>query len=123
MVTVSIDLDALALAFATSEAELREDLQRAGVDAAQGGVDAAKAHHPYTDRTHDLTETSHVEPIHDAKGGALMVWPQEYAGFVDEGTSRARPYPFTPLAEQVAERDLEHLATEAVQKFKRSLER
>ncbi len=33
---------------------------------------------------------------------ALMQWPQPYASFVDQGTQRSKPYPFTPQAERSA---------------------
>lgn len=102
--------------------ELSSDLHRAGVAAAEGGVAAAKERHPYEDRTGDLTGEARAIP-NEAIGGADMTWPEDYASYVDEGTSRAKPYPFTPLATQVADRDLEHGAREAVEKFKRALER
>ena len=123
---MQLDVEAILDGFehATNDAldELDADLDKAGLEAAKGGVDAAKNYHPYTDRTGELTGNAHAEPDL-AHGGGMMVWPEPYAGFVDEGTSRARPYPFTPLAEQVAERDLEHLTAQAVDKFKAKLER
>lgn len=80
------------------------DLIEVGLDAAREGVAAAQAEHAYTDRTHNLTNNAHVEQEYD--GEAYMVWPQEYASFVDRGTSTNAAYPFTPIAEQRAEHTL-----------------
>lgn len=87
------------------------DLIEVGLDAAREGVATAQAEHAYTDRTHNLTNNAHVEQEYD--GEAYMVWPEEYATFVDKGTSRNAAYPFTPVAEARAEMVLDHGATAA----------
>ena len=103
-------------AYRRAEDELATGLDSAAKEAAQEGVDAAKAQHPYRDRTHNLTDQAHVEPS-AVRGDHFMTWPMEYASYVDQGTSRANPYPFTPLAEQAADRGLDHHARAAVDRF------
>lgn len=122
-IDITLVLDAYEANVNTALDELDDDLDRGGVEAAQEGVDAAKNFHPYEDHTPDdgLTDSAHVEKNH-ATGGGIMTWPVTYADFVDRGTSRANPYPFTPLAEQVAERGLEYKTQEAVARFKAKLE-
>lgn len=115
MTVGQFDLGALQHAWSAARRELEDDLDHVGIEAAQGGVDAATANHPYEDQTGDLTGHAHVEP--DPRGGGIMVWPDDYASYVDEGTSRSNPYPFTPLALQVADRDLEEGAKHALARF------
>lgn len=59
-------------------------------------VDFAKANHPYTDRTENLTNS--IQPgrivVQDDVITAEVAARQEYAAFVEFGTSRARPFPF-----------------------------
>ena len=86
------------------DSELRatdDALLDVGLEAARVGVKEEQAEHPYTDRTRNLTDNAHVEQTGDRE--AEMVWPEEYASFVDKGTSKSKPYPFTPIAEQRAE--------------------
>jgi hypothetical protein len=96
--------------------ELERDLDAASTESAQAGLDAIKADHPYTDRTGDLTSTSHTEKNY-ALGGADMVWPEEYAGFVDG----KRGFNFTKRASDVAKTELvakvEQVAQGAGSKF------
>lgn len=93
----------LRRAFAGGARELRDDLAKDAYRAARDGIARAKADHPYTDRTGQLTGTATVE-ITRVNGdvSALMQWPQPYASFVDQGTQRSKPYPFTPQAERSA---------------------
>jgi len=117
-----IDVSELLRVARDAEAGLEHDLHRAGMDAAKAGVDLAKASHGYQDRTGDLTSTAHVEENH-ATGGGIMVWPEEYAGYVDKGTSRARAFPFTPKAKKLAGVMLNAGVNDAIARFKRALER
>src|SRR5690242_15341349 len=117
-----IDVSALEHAALAADSELRSDLHRAGIDAAKSGIELARASHPYTDRTGELTGNAHVEEDH-ATGGGIMVWAEEYAGYVDEGTSRARAYPFTPKAKKLAGVMLNAGVNDAIARFKRALER
>ena len=94
-------------------ATLTTNLGRGAMKAAGEGVAEAKANHPYTDRTGDLTASSHVNPL--SGGDAEMVWPMPYAGYVDEGTSRSRPYPYTPGAVKVAGEALDANSDKAAQ--------
>lgn len=96
--------------------DLVRDLDRAAMDAARDGVQAAQQDHPYTDRTQQLTNTAH--PAHSTTfGEADMVWDMEYASFVDKGTRRADPYPFTPIARKAAAASLERRVSRAIQNF------
>ena len=90
---------------------LRGNLARETHRAAKAGVRAAKDTHPYTDRTGQLTGTATVEMLTvNGEATALMQWPMTYASFVNLGTRRARPYPFTPHAERTTESLLEQRA-------------
>ena len=113
-------LDALKAAFRRADDELRLELREVSLNAAAEGIRAARSEHPYTDRTYHLSgegdggsdENSHAEQRRD--GIAEMVWPVEYASFVDEGTNRSRPYPFTPQAHARAEQILQEGTERAV---------
>lgn len=87
---------------------LEGDLALMSIQAAEAGVSEAKRNHPYTDRTGDLTGEATVLKEFDSRGNteAEMLWPENYASFVDKGTSRAKPYPFTPQAVERAEQAL-----------------
>lgn len=110
-------LDELESSWNGAVTTMRDGLAEISLEAAAEGVREAQSNHPYTDRTHNLTGQSHAEQV---DGEAEMVWPVAYAGFVDKGTSRAKPYPFTPQAEAVAEKVLaygaEHVVDAALQK-------
>lgn len=92
--------------------ELRPVVDKACKD----GAKHAQEHHPYQDHTYHLTDTvdGKVESTdaHGAEGS--ITWPQEYASFVDEGTSRSAAYPFADEAEKVAEAELERGVRELV---------
>ncbi len=116
--TVTLEgLDALESSWDGAVSEMKDGLTKVSVEAAAEGVKAAQANHPYTDRTRDLTDDAHAERTGD---DVEMVWPAEYAGFVDRGTTRSRPYPFTPQAEEMAEKVLaygtEHVVDTALTK-------
>ena len=121
MLTFEIDVSELKERVAAAMPELEANVERANIQAAEEGIRAAQTEHPYTDRTGDLTGEAHVEP--DGNGKALMVWPMEYATFVDEGTSRAAAYPFTPLAEKVAADALPAKVEAAVEEFAATITR
>lgn len=97
--------------------ELEHDTDNAAFTAADAGIEEAQANHPYTDRTRNLTGSAHVEPADDGGPGADMVWPAEYADYVDKGTERSRPYPFTPQAEDRAQASLDRSLETAVDRF------
>lgn len=124
MMTCSMDLERFEAEVDSALRDLAEDLHRAGVRAAEDGVALAKASHPYQDHTptDGLTDSARAEED-TVTGGGIMIWPAEYASFVDKGTSRARPYPFTPKAEKLAAVMLNAGANEALLKFQRALER
>lgn len=105
-------LDELVSDWKATCAELDTELGRGAMRAAGEGVAEAKANHPYTDRTHNLTDSAHVNPL--SGGDAEMVWQMPYAGFVDKGTVRAKPYPFTPIATAKASSELDANSERAV---------
>lgn len=100
-------------------ADLVHDVREAVTHAAAEGVREAQGNHPYTDRTYRLTGTAYPTNTYggDLFPEAEMVWPAEYAGYVDEGTTRARPYPFTPQAVRRADEVLEQDLDAALEKF------
>jgi hypothetical protein len=89
--------------------------------AAKDGVAAAQEKHPYTDRTGNLTDTAHARIANMGDHDAEMRWPMHYAGYVDEGTSRNRPYPFTPRAIRVCDRSLKKYVREVLVELARQL--
>lgn len=93
--------DEFESAWKSAMVDLQHDLDEASTEAAQAGVDAVKASHPYTDRTGDLTGTARQEKNY-VLGGADMVWPEDYADFVD----RKKTFNFTANASRVAEAEL-----------------
>ncbi len=107
--------------------EARIELRGASLEASAAGIEEARANHPYTDRTGHLSgigdgggdTNSHAEQTPD--GEAEMVWPVPYAGFVDNGTIRSRPYPFTPQARQRAEAELQRKTEHVVQNVVRRI--
>ena len=102
----TLDIEGLAelqAEWAQGVDELGKNLETSSVLAAKDGVEAMKATHPYQDRTGDLTGSMNANAL--AKGAEMRV-EMPYASFVDKGTSRARPFPYTPLAERTAENSL-----------------
>lgn len=103
--------------------EFVDDVRVAVAHAADEGVREAQTNHPYTDRTYRLTGTARAT----LAGGprlepeAEMMWPAPYAGFVDEGTTRSRPYPFTPQATGRAEAALDRAVELAADKLERKI--
>lgn len=90
---------------------------------AQGVAQYARAEHPYTDRTGNLTASIEALPARyvgeHVEGG--VVAGMDYASYVNEGTSRARAYPYMdpaaratePYVEEIAERGLRTATTAA----------
>lgn len=114
------------------------DLRGAALDAAGAGITAAQEDHPYQDHREPgksfewkgmigLTDTSHAEQprIGSQSQGfeADMVWPADYARFVNDGTSRSKPYPFTPIAVEAAKKKLDEGVAQAVANFTRNVQR
>jgi len=97
---------------------LEHDADRAAHNAGDEGVKAEQADHPYTDRTYNLSASAHVEPTDDGEPGVDMVWPADYASYVNDGTERSRPYPFVPIAEERAEQVLNYDLINAVDAFR-----
>lgn len=114
---------------------LEADVRGAVLDAAGAGILAAQEDHPYQDHREPgksyaakgalgLTDTSHAEQRRAGSQSsgfeAEMVWPAPYANFVDRGTSRSEPYPFTPIATTTAEIVLNDQVALAVANFRRN---
>lgn len=108
--------------------ELERDSRGAASQGAHAGVEKMQADHPYTDRTYNLTQSMaavdfvpDVETDDGIEHGAEIVVGAEYASFVDRGTSRSRPYPFTPKAERAAEREAMRAERDALRNFRRAV--
>lgn len=112
-------LEELKIAAAHAEEDLRDELRTVSLEAAESGIQEAQANHPYEDQTFRLSGSARAVPV---RGEAEMRWPADYASHVDEGTSRARAYPFTPQATQRATAALEAGAERAVKRFIRKIE-
>jgi len=104
--------------------DLEHAVDRAAFNAGDEGIKEEQRNHPYTDRTYNLSASAHVEPAQDGEPGVDMVWPAKnekgvaYGEFVDKGTSRSKPYPFTPIAEERASQVLAYDLANAVDDFK-----
>lgn len=128
-------LTELRAAFTAVREKIVVGLREASLTAARAGVEESRANHPYQDRTHDLTDHSHVEQTEEAGDVvAEMVWPEYYASYVNDGTEinrpataragrhiKNKPYPFTPQAEakaaEVLEREANAVVEDAVSAF------
>lgn len=97
--------------------QLAVDLVHGNFVAARAGVWEAQQDHPYTDRTQNLTNTAHPQYNVNEKGHAAMVWPMEYASYVDGGTSRNKAYPFVPTATRAAKEELRQQVNGALERF------
>lgn len=113
--TAEVDASAFEREWETSMQRFAARLDDVSLEAARAGVVEAQQDHPYTDRTQNLTNTAYARKAaggrgaggrFEASGGAYMAWPMFYGSYVDQGTSRSRPYPFTPKAERAAQREL-----------------
>lgn len=86
--------EALDDLFTALDRELSNGLQRAAELVAL----QASTTHPYTDRTGGLSRSIQAAPVigsiatHNLRG--VVVAGEDYASFVEEGTSRSRPYPY-----------------------------
>lgn len=116
-------IDELTAVAKSAVDEFVDDVRVAVATAAEEGVREAQTNHPYTDRTYRLTGTARSTLTSGARlePEAEMTWPAPYAGFVDEGTSRARPYPFTPQASGRAEAALERAVEVAADNLERKI--
>lgn len=127
--TVTVDgVDELDRNWLEAAHYLEQDSAQAALTAADEAVATMQERHPYQDRTYNLSGGMHGEPAGNPTIGAegetvheaTIVIPAEYASFVDKGTSRARPYPFTPRGEAQAERTVTREERAAVERFERS---
>lgn len=120
--TAELDVAGWAAEMQREVDALEVDAGIAAYEAAEAGVQAAQHDHPYEDHTYMLTDTAQA-----TKGAvvsdAFMEWVQLYASFVDEGTTRARPYPFVRIALAAAERSLTRRLVQVLDRFRIRIER
>lgn len=92
---VTFSLDAQ---FASLSAMLDDEARAAMLEGARLVADEAAAHHPYTNRTGRLQSRTVVGRVRgNASRGrvsAEVLGDTRYGSFVEEGTSRSRPYPY-----------------------------
>lgn len=76
----------------------------------KAGAKYSQNHHPYTDRTYHLTDTTFGKVVHRARYAVegVLGWVQDYAKYVDQGTSRSRAYPFVQAAVAYTEKALHY---------------
>lgn len=117
------ELDAFAHIAEEAVADLVRDVRRGVQDAADAGIREAQDNHPYVDRSFRLSGSAQATPVtgDDFDPEAEMTWPAPYARFVDKGTTRARPYPFTPQARGRAEAALDRAVETACDKLESKL--
>lgn len=101
-------LEELRAAFSDCDTIVAAGMAQAIAEGVEAGAAFAKANHPYQDRTGNLTGSIGAE-------GDTFVASMQYASFVDQGTSRAQPYPFADAAVDLAvEQATETIATRVV---------
>jgi hypothetical protein len=77
--------------------------------AAVAAVEEMQSNHPYTDRTWLLTRGMTVRRfgrVTRNMAQAAVTFEADYAGMVNDGTAKSRPYPFLPQGERAADRKL-----------------
>jgi len=114
------DFDGLVAAWEHEvDAVLMPNLAEAVKATSEAGAHEAQANHPYTDRTRDLTKSIHAEParISGRNVDGAIVADEYYASFVNNGTSRSKPYPFMPIAERKANDVIEENTERACDRF------
>ena len=108
MFTASVDLSLFREKWADTVDEIRDVMSDAVQHAAEEGAAEAKRVGPFKDRTTNL-RTGIVARFVAANGQGVQ-WevfsPMFYSKWVNEGTSRSRPYPFMPPASEKAEQVL-----------------
>jgi hypothetical protein len=106
---VTVDTSGLVREWGEACGEIAEDLAHAVKTAVDAGAKHSQHDHHYQDHTYHLTDTTEGKlESHDRDGAVgVIVWPTDYASYVDKGTSRSRPYPFADKAEKVADEVLE----------------
>lgn len=92
---VTFSLDAQ---FASLSAMLDDEARAAMLEGARIVADEAAAHHPYTNRTGRLQSRTVAGRVRgNASRGRVsadVLGDTRYGSFVEEGTSRSRPYPY-----------------------------
>lgn len=100
---VTMDLSDLRRALGNGQRALERETSHLTEVYAKDVADDARANHPYTDRTGDLT--SSIQAIAGPGLYEAQVFAgTEYASYVEEGVSgRSRPYPYLGPASERAE--------------------
>lgn len=84
--------------FASLSAMLDDEARAAMLEGARLVADEAAAHHPYTNRTGRLQSRTVAGRVRgNASRGRVsadVLGDTRYGSFVEEGTSRSRPYPY-----------------------------
>lgn len=98
---------------------LVQDIEHAAQEAAEAAIAEMQRNHPYTDRTGLLTEGMYVR---DGQRTRLrctkfVEFRAPYAGFVNDGTARSRPYPFLPQGVEAAQKRLDECMDDATASF------
>lgn len=119
MSSLTFDIEGIVeLAAAGSEALdfLSQALPQACVDAGDAAVSAMQLSHPYQDRTYRLSGGMRCRLGRRTRWAALanVTFNAPYAGYVNDGTSRSRAYPFLPIGEAAAAPVLEDRMSRAL---------
>ena len=96
--------------------ELDAGLYSAVKEAAEAGAKEARDNHPYRNRTGMLERNTVAlmlrEGFNNYEGEIFA--NREYASYVNDGTSRSRPYPFMPQAEAKARQVFDRIVDSTV---------
>lgn len=121
---VSVDSD-LEKAWREACREFVDETRQVAVKAADDGAAHSRESHPYQDHTYHLTDTTvgKLEAFDGDGATAEIVWVQDYASYVDQGTSRAAAKPFVDDATKVAKAALERGVHTLVEKTESRMNR
>lgn len=111
-------VDALEIATEVAREHIGRDLGTSVLKAADEGIREMRTNHPYTDRTHKLTDTmTRKLQMTRNTAKAVITFGAPYAAAVNFGKPGiSKPYPFVPGGMAVAEKVLEQAVDESLQR-------
>lgn len=102
---------------------LTHDLEWMVTQAGEAGIEEMQHNHPYTDQTYKLSGGMHITDgdFTRTRCTKYIDFLAEYAGFVNDGTSKSKAYPFLPQGITAAQKRLDECASDALASYCRTL--
>lgn len=113
-------VDDFALDLSAATDYLGDDLRNAVLQSGDAAIAAMQGDHPYTDRTFLLSGGMRCRLFGrntKTMAEAAVTFLAPYAGYVNDGTSKSKPYPFIPIGMATARDELETLCVDALDHF------